>query len=154
MAREIPHLTDRQISNYWLKVDKRGPDDCWYWTGSIDRKGYGQIRAFNTLIYAHRLAVVLDGRDPGECALHKCDTPLCCNPSHIFAGDRKANALDAISKGRNSRGMVHGHSKLTDDDVRAIRASDEPGRVLSARHGISQGCVSMVRNRKSWRHVV
>lgn len=41
--------------------------------------------------------------------------------------------------------------KLTDADVRAIRASTEKGVVLAARYGVSTGHISMVRNLKARR---
>ena len=33
-------------------------------------------------------------------ACHKCDTPWCVNPEHIFIGTAKDNSLDAHAKGR------------------------------------------------------
>lgn len=43
--------------------------------------------------------------------------------------------------------------RITPEIVRLIRASKEPGKVLSARYGISVQTVSGIRNRKSWTHV-
>lgn len=44
-------------------------------------------------------------------------------------------------------------AKLTDDDIRAIRASDENGIVLGERYGVTKGCISLIRKRKTWDHV-
>lgn len=31
---------------FWLKVGRRGPDECWPWLGTIaNRKGYGRMVA-------------------------------------------------------------------------------------------------------------
>lgn len=43
--------------------------------------------------------------------------------------------------------------KLTPEDVREIRSSDEPGRVLALRYGISPQSVTDIRKRRSWAHV-
>ena len=32
-------------NRFWIKVDKRGPDECWNWQGSFFRNGYGQFNA-------------------------------------------------------------------------------------------------------------
>lgn len=42
---------------------------------------------------------------------HHCDTPLCCNPRHLFPGSRSDNAQDAIRKGRAYIGALNGNWK-------------------------------------------
>ena len=44
-------------------------------------------------------------------------------------------------------------TKLTEDDVRAIRASKESVRVLAARYGVSAPQISRIRSGENWRHV-
>ena len=34
-----------EIERFWAKVDKRGPDDCWEWTGRRYEHGYGNFWA-------------------------------------------------------------------------------------------------------------
>lgn len=43
---------------FWEKVDRRGPDECWPFLGSIDGRGYGSIGANGgkPLRRAHRVA--------------------------------------------------------------------------------------------------
>lgn len=47
-----------------------------------------------------------------------------------------------------------GKSKLlTEDDVRAIRSSTEPGITLAEQYGISPQLVSHIKTRKRWQHI-
>jgi hypothetical protein len=91
------NLTDRQIRNFWAKVDKSG--DCWLWLGTKTTAGYGCIRYqqnFEKALYmAHRLAYeLLIGSIPEGLTLdHLCRNPPCVNPAH----------LDPCGPGENAR---------------------------------------------------
>ena len=149
------------------KVDSSGgPDACWPWIASANR-GYGQfglggaagapVRATHVafaLAYGH----VPDG---DECVLHSCDNPPCCNPAHLFLGTRTDNAADRDGKGRGTRPpLVRGErshlAKLSEDDVRAIRAARAGGETatsIAARYGVRQSNVSAICLRQTWKHV-
>lgn len=97
---------------FWERVDKSGgPDACWPYMGARNRTGYGVVtrRPANPYL-AHRYAWFLTyGRWPEPCGLHLCDNPPCCNPAHLFEGDRAANNRDMAAKGRHvgRRGQHH-----------------------------------------------
>lgn len=57
----------------------------------------------NRIYYAHRFGWTLANGEipPGMCVLHRCDNPPCVNPTHLFLGDRRDNAIDMIAKGRH-----------------------------------------------------
>jgi len=51
------------------------------------------------------------------------------------------------------RGERNGNSKLTADDVRAIRASGDDRHSCARTFGVTATLVSMIRKRKIWRHL-
>lgn len=147
---------------FWPKVDKRG--ECWLWTGAVTN-GYGVMslkfgRGF-TQIGAHRISYYLEhGSIPlGMDILHKCDTPLCVRPSHLFAGDATANALDAMSKNRLKFpvGIANGRSKLTPHQIRIIRrlvhSRESSTKEIARRFGIHSATVRQICKRETWKQV-
>lgn len=99
---KVMELTEKDIARFWSKVDRRGPDECWPWSGNKTSRGYGRLWLGGRPVYAHRLAVVISGREMphARLACHSCDTPLCVNPSHLFVGTWNDNVQDAKAKGR------------------------------------------------------
>lgn len=85
---------------FWGQVDKGS--SCWLWTGVQHFRGYGACAKTYGDTRAHRVAWLLtNGPTPdGLGVLHKCDTPLCVNPAHLYLGDQKQNAADTIARGR------------------------------------------------------
>lgn len=74
---------------------------CWLWTAST-AKGYGQIRIGGKSTSTHRAAYeAFKGPIPtGLHVCHRCDTPICINPDHLFLGTPRDNAQDKVAKGR------------------------------------------------------
>lgn len=159
----IPEPTTKQLRNFWLKVDKRGPDDCWPWLASKNQYGYGRLGLRPRIFYAHRIMYYLaTGKQPGPlCVCHTCDVPGCCNPAHLFLGTVAENAADKATKGRGGgghcapmpKGVNHWRAKLTEKQVLKIRAAGESQHVLGVKYGVSQTVISSIKLRKSWKHI-
>jgi len=95
-------------NRFWSKVERKSRGECWPWLAATDRRGYGMIRVGGKHVIASRLAIELtQGKkiDPGMCACHTCDNPLCVNPGHLWIGTHKDNMVDCIKKGRGNKGL-------------------------------------------------
>lgn len=86
--------------SYWPRVEKQ--ESCWIWHGCKDGAGYGYVSAMSRPVSAHRIAyVIAHGSIPkGLEICHRCDTPLCVNPDHLFAATHEENMRDMHAKGR------------------------------------------------------
>lgn len=163
-------VTESLTQRFWEKVDKRGPDDCWEWTGALNGTGlqrYGRIGIDAVRVeYAHRVSwTIHKGHIPkGLIVMHACDNPRCVNPDHLSVGTKSDNTQDMLKKGRGyapfrdkSRwGEAHHNSKLTEKEVREIRRKYEKGaalRALGREYGIDGKQVSNIVKRLQWRHV-
>lgn len=138
---------------FYSFVDKSG--DCWLWTGAIDRDGYGAFTYLKTSHRAHRLSLQLSGEivPKGAVVCHDCDNPTCVNPSHLYVGTHQSNMDDAVARDRNVRGERCWSAKLTDDEVILIRASKATDERLAAKYGVSRSNISMIRSRRTWKHL-
>ncbi len=75
---------------------------CWLWTAAMVGYEYGGLWVNGKTDRAHRVSWKLYYGDipNGLQVCHKCDTPLCVNPEHLFIGTHKENMHDALRKGR------------------------------------------------------
>jgi hypothetical protein len=128
---------------------------------------YGQFKIPRTLnggrqvgCYAHRMAWILThGPIPdGLHICHRCDVPLCCNPSHLFLGTQGDNNRDAFAKGRQPKVRVR---KLTDAQVAEIRTCIRKrgdAQRMAVEFGVSKACISQIvhgrRKPSSVRHAL
>lgn len=157
--------------------------DCWLWTAGLFDDGYGVFQIEGAARRAHRLAwEFTHGSLPsftnmkdGIVIRHKCHTPRCCNPDHLEPGTTADNVRDRDLAGRTwegpigdkhwsvahpekvVRGMQQPNAKLTDDNIREIRRRYAAGGVsqseLGREFGVEQPHISLIVNRKIWKHV-
>lgn len=155
MERFTQRDAERFASNH-IPVTESG---CWLWTGSAGRRGYGSFSCNGRSMRAHRVSFEMaKGPIPaGLGVCHKCDTPACVNPDHLFAGDQRANIRDAVAKGRVSTAAASAvprqGRKLSDDQVREILASPARQADLARQHGVDKSVIRLIRRRKTYRWV-
>jgi hypothetical protein len=149
-------LTPNQIVRYRRKVDVRGAEDCWPWTGSRSSNGRPNINVDKVRNAARVGWLIEHGAWPAHYVCHRCDNRACMNPAHWFDGTPAENMADASAKNRLRRGEDNRSAKLTTDAVLAIRArcsAGESQRSVAAAYGIHQVCVSLIVRRLRWAHV-
>lgn len=137
--------------NQQYEVDEE--TGCWEWTGTRHEHGYGQIGIDYITVGAHRYSYKLhNGEIPeGAFICHKCHNPPCVNPDHLYAGDAKSNAQDAIDNGDwpELTGERQANAALTNDEAKEMRhkyAGGDTVKELSDEYSVSMGVVSRVIN--------
>jgi len=105
--RPIYALTEQQLERFWEFVDKRGPDECWLWTGLLHTGGkhneetYGQYGLFVARAggrgkhRAHRVSYFIahGSLDSNLMIDHLCRNPQCVNPRHMEEVTNRTNQL-------------------------------------------------------------
>lgn len=147
------------VDKFWEKVAKRGVDECWLWQAAVNRCGYGRLH--NEL--AHRVSWRLHNGDipEGLGVLHRCDTPGCVNPNHLFLGTHLDNMRDALAKGRLVKvvgpklsGETHPRARLSQVQIDSIRGllGKATQAEIGRRFGICQSHVSKIATGDRWTH--
>jgi len=162
VSRWKPHMSvERRFDSLNCPVPWSG---CWIWIGYGTKEGYGRLGIKGKKFLAHRLSYqrFIGPIPDGLLVLHKCDEPSCVNPAHLFLGTDADNTIDKLSKGRQakgpqhsiwSRGENHYATTLTEENVRAILADGRAQHAIASDYGVSQTNISMIKRRKTWKHV-
>jgi hypothetical protein len=132
-------------------------DECLLWPFAKDRKGYGNLGHDGKQTGAHRLmCMMVNGHPPSTSheAAHTCGNGHlgCVNPKHLEWKTKQDNERDKFAHGTRLRGANVGNSRLTEDDVQAIRAmigTASYGKIAS-RFGVATSTVSAINHRKIW----
>lgn len=144
--------TEQRFHEKYIPVTETG---CWLWTACTDRYGYGKFGVGGRVVKAHRYSWELANGPNPSClhVCHKCDTPACVNPEHLFLGTPADNSADKVAKGRHAFGSRASSAKLTGADAVEIYLAEGPQKLIADRYGIDPAMVSNIKRRKSWAHV-
>lgn len=155
-ARARAPKVDNSVKLEWIAGLRSEPGSgCIKWPFSVAAHGRGVVRYAGRLTSApHAVAKHFHG-DPPEGsneAAHSCGNGHqgCVNPAHLRWATRAENESDKATHGTLRRGSAINSNRLTEDDVRAIRRSDERGAALASRYGVTPGTISNIRLRQSW----
>ena len=145
------------IDDFWAKVEKTS--DCWLFQGSTAQKGYGSFRFHGKVYRAHRwIYEQTHGLIPeGMEVKHSCDVRNCVRPEHLTLGSHQQNMAEMAERKRSARGEKVNTSKLTEEEVRAIRflrnAHDYTMKQLATHFKVDSSTICDIVNRKIWRHI-
>lgn len=145
------------IERFHVKTEYQASTGCLVWTGYLQNKGYGVIemrrggRKFRMLAHRFAFSHILDIPIPERHDVcHRCDNRRCVNPLHLFAGTRKQNMEDCVSKGRQSRGRKLPQAILSEDEVHSIRADERPHDQIALEFGVGASSISNIKNLIEW----
>jgi hypothetical protein len=105
------------------------------------------------------VAEAVHGAKPTEGyeSCHRCGNAPCCNPRHLYWGTRAQNMADRITHGVLTpppvqRGRSNVNTKLTEDNVREIRAriGKEPIAQIARDYGVNSGTIHTIKDGRSW----
>lgn len=142
-------------ATFWDNVDVRGRNECWHWLKGASGE-YGVSCYKGKTWRASRLSYLFEY---GEFDLslhvcHKCDNPICVNPSHLFLGTNADNVRDRDSKNRQWRpsGELSENATLTNDNVLFICREKDSYTVkeLADMFDVSTVNIYNILNGKSW----
>lgn len=168
MDMKLDLNTARVVTTFWSLVNRTSnKTECWNWIGGNAPNGYGTISShgFDTTMSAHRFSWITHfGAIPeGLFVLHRCDSPCCVNPKHLFLGTQQDNIRDCRDKGRLKNNLIIykgekcSFSKLKEKDILRIREEYNGSwgqlKQLGKRYGVTATSIYNVVHRKCWKHI-
>jgi len=128
---------------------------CWLWIGGCTDRGYGNMRFDGKNLGAHRMSWKRHNGPipPGGVICHRCDTPSCINPDHLFLGIQADNIKDAAAKGRMPRGEKSWNAVLTEPQIINTLADNRTAPEIARDHGAAPTTIYAVKSGRTWKHL-
>jgi hypothetical protein len=162
----MSHAKRPEMERFWEKTKPDGA--CIVWIGNVNKTtGYGNFEASDPgskrhrgfkAVSAHRFVYqrVTGYSLPSHIlVMHSCDNRRCVSLQHLSHGSYKANAQDALNKGRLLRGEQRA-IKLSDSQILEIRrlcSLGHPQAAVGELFNVHQVTISKIVLRKLWAHI-
>ena len=133
-------------------------DECIIWPYYL-RDGYAVMRIDGKYWRLNRYVLTITSpRESydGFVAAHApvvCHNTACINKRHLRWATDKENSMDRFLDGTVPIGVDNKRSKLTEEDVLAIRSDKRYGTVIAKEYGISDSNVYAIKSRQIWKHL-
>jgi len=148
-------MNEAIIQRFMSEVAIGDWNECWLWTGPLDKDGYGErFKVAGEKYRPHRVSCEIAFGPSSLFTLHSCENRACCNPAHLRWGTPMDNAVDRERAGHTRRGDAHGNRRLHSSQVAAIRERHrhgEPTRALARAFGVSQTQMRRVVDGIAWK---
>ena len=128
---------------------------CWLWTHGTNRKGYGHFYFNGERWMAHRASwVMAHGEIPkGMHVLHRCDTPCCVRPDHLWLGSNADNVADCMTKRRHRFGSKSNLAKIDDKTALQIYNDRSSAKQIAQRHNLHISTIRRIKSKLIWKHI-
>lgn len=155
-------LLRRILSKTNLPLTREGHSNwCkpWMYVGSLDRDGYPVMGYKGVKLRVHRamLFLYLGELPPVTRHLHPgVRLRRDVNPRRLVAGTQAENVADRDRQGRTAKGESNGRSKLTQEEVAAIKGRLSEGaakRQLAREYGVDRTTIRDIDRGRIWKHV-
>jgi hypothetical protein len=151
---------EKLMKRIWSHIEKT--DTCWLGKYAPNTKGYTNIGIGNMIYRFHRImlfwsdqsqtAKFKDGENWQAC--HTCPNKHCVNPAHLYWGTPQDNSNDSIKFGTQIFGERCPRAKLTEIQVKEIRAKYANGNItqrqLSIEYGVNPPAINNIINGRRW----
>lgn len=155
-------IRQKDIDRFLSKLIKQ-ENGCWIYSGAKDADGYGMFWFNGKTKGAHQFSAKALGKHilkKGDQVCHRCDTPSCCNPDHLFVGSTQDNTADRDLKNRTAKGSNVGTSVYNEEIIKSIKDAYNTRKHyrgiikdLSIEFNVSYGVVWTTCRNKGWRHI-
>lgn len=155
LLEETANWVGGLVLKFLKRIDIKPSEECWQWTGTLQRTGYGIFCYKKRRIIASRVSYIIFNQKlipDGMFVCHSCDNKSCVNPKHLWVGTNKDNQMDAARKLIS----ISPDQKLTHEQVREMRALMDLGikdKELSKKYGVTYEHVNNIRHRKCWKYL-
>jgi hypothetical protein len=125
----------------WAECSTGYLTPCWIWQNGKNVAGYGVTTVSGTSTRAHRAVytMLVGPIDAGLQLDHLCRVRACVNPDHLEPVTCAVNVR---------RGTL---TRLTPEAITEIRAATASQTALAAKYSVTQGHISRIKNKLTWR---